>query len=364
VSPGVGPRDDREGAVDLAGEPHVPVRRRILIQRGERAMNISVVICAYTDERWSDLTAAVASVAAQTAPALETIVVIDHNPVLLERVRAAMPGVVAVANEETRGLSGARNTGIAHTRGELIAFLDDDAIAEPDWLAWLGRACADPAVLGVGGAAEPLWAGGRPAWFPEEFDWIVGCAYRGLPVSPGPIRNAFGGCLLVRREVFEAVGGFRSGIGRVGKRPLGCEETELCIRAGQRWPRRRWLYEPRARIHHRVPAARATWSYFRARCYAEGLSKALITRLVGAGDGLSTERGYALRALPAGVARGLGAALRGERAGLTRAAAIVAGLAITCAGYAIGSAAAAIGRATPTTRTGVGVASAGRGLPS
>src|SRR4051812_28350918 len=72
--------------------------------------DVSVVICAYTFDRWDDLVAAVASVQSQTAPAGEVIVVIDHNDELLARVRAEIAGVVAIPNTEPQGLSGARNS--------------------------------------------------------------------------------------------------------------------------------------------------------------------------------------------------------------------------------------------------------------
>jgi len=298
---------------------------------------VSIIICAYTERRWDDLIAAVRSVQRQTAVAREVIVVVDHNPPLLERVRGHFPEIVALPNNEARGLSGARNTGIDAAHGALIAFLDDDAIAEPDWLERLCASFADPSILGSGGAVIPLWERGRPAWFPAEFDWVVGCTYRGLPARITPVRNPFGGCLCIRREVFETIGGFRSDIGRVEKRPLGCEETELCIRARQRWPGAFFVYEPRARIHHRVPAERARVSYFRARCYAEGRSKALVVRYVGTRDGLASERTYTLRTLPRGVAHGLGESVRrGDPMGAVRAAMIVMGLAVTVTGYATG----------------------------
>jgi glucosyl-dolichyl phosphate glucuronosyltransferase len=85
-----------------------------------------------------------------------------------------------------------------------------------------------------------------------------------------------------RREVFELVGGFTEWLGRLGARPLGCEETELAIRIRQRRPEARLLYDPAAVVHHHVPRQRARWRYFRSRCYAEGLSKAAVSRLVGA----------------------------------------------------------------------------------
>ena len=90
-------------------------------------------------------------------------------------------------------------------------------------------------------------------------------------------------------------------------------------------------------IGHKVPAVRATFAYFRSRCYAEGLSKALVTQSVGAGDGLASERAHALKALPLGALRGVGDALRGDLSGLGRAGAIVVGLALTTWGYVVGS---------------------------
>jgi hypothetical protein len=151
-----------------------------------------------------------------------------------------------------------------------------------------------------------------------------------------------------RRDVLLAIGGFSSELGRVGTLPVGCEETELCIRAKQQYPPGRLVYEPSARVHHRVPGIRARWSYFRDRCHAEGRSKAIVARLVGAGDGLSTERTYTMRTLPRGVFAGIGDTVRRrDPSGLTRAGAIIAGLGITTAGYVKGR---IRGRSTVTPR--------------
>jgi hypothetical protein len=94
---------------------------------------------------------------------------------------------------------------------------------------------------------------------------------------------------------------------------------------------------PSARVTHRVPAQRGQFQYFRERCYAEGLSKALVTRLVGGWDGLSSERTYTFRTLPAGIVRGILDAIRHhDLTGLGRAGAIIAGLAFTTLGYLAG----------------------------
>jgi len=259
------------------------------------------------------------------------------------------------ANSGERGLSSARNTGIALARGSIIAFMDEDATAQPDWLERLAAGFDDERVLGVGGAIAPQWMAGQPDWFPAEFNWVVGCTYTGLPDTTAPIRNLIGCNMAFRRDVFASVGGFRDGIGRIGTRPLGCEETELCIRARQQWPGGEFIYEPAARVDHRVPASRGTWSYFQSRCYAEGLSKALVARLVGASDGLSSERRHALRTLPLGIGRGLADAVRhGDLAGIGRAISIVAGLGIVTAGYLVGKIQLALKPPQPQTAQAAG----------
>jgi glycosyltransferase involved in cell wall biosynthesis len=306
---------------------------------------VSVVICAYTEARWDDLLAAIASVHEQRDRVpLEIIVVIDHNPALLERMRAIATDVRLTENVEARGLSGARNSGVLLATGDIVAFIDDDAMADPGWLEALVSAYDDPLVAGAGGAIRPLWEMRRPAWWPPEFDWVVGCTYRGMPQRRAIVRNVIGCNMSFRRELLQDLGGFAHGIGRIGTRPLGAEETEISIRLGRRWPDRRIVYEPRAAVDHRVPAGRSTFRYFRSRCYAEGLSKAVVSKLVGTSHALATERGYAVRTLGGGVLRELGRAIRGDRAGLARASAIVVGLAVTTAGYVVGAVSA---RPTP-----------------
>lgn len=292
-------------------------------------INISVVVCTYSESRWDYLETAVGSLRRQNSRPLEIIVVVDYNPKLLERVQADFQDIVVVENQHERGLSGARNSGIAAAQGAVIAFLDDDAIAAPDWIEQLCAAYSDSNIVGVGGTIEPLWQDGRPAWFPTEFDWVVGCTYRGMPEKTAPVRNLIGANMSFRRDVFDEIGTFRLS--------YGCDETDFCIQVRQRWPTKILLYKPEAKVFHRVPASRANWRYFRSRCYFEGGSKAVVSWLVGAQDGLSSERAYTFRTLPRGVICGLKETiLDRNQSGFARASAIVAGLAITTSGYLIG----------------------------
>jgi glycosyltransferase involved in cell wall biosynthesis/GT2 family glycosyltransferase len=299
-----------------------------------RLPTVSVVICAFTTERLQVLGEAVESMRNQTRAPHEVVLVIDHSPELEAEARRLWPDLTIVANRERQGLSGARNTGVAEAGGEVVAFLDDDAIAAPDWLQRLAEAYRDPGVLGAGGTVRPRWVEGKPGWFPPEFDWVVGCTHSGMPQELSPVRNLVGANMSFRREQLLEVGGFSHDLGRVGTLPVGCEETDLSIRVHQRWPRAGILYDPAAEVEHVVPPTRGRVRYFLDRCRAEGRSKAVLTGMVGSDDGLSSERSYVRRTLPLGVLRDLGDAVRGDFSGLGRAAMIFVGLAATTADYA------------------------------
>jgi glycosyltransferase involved in cell wall biosynthesis len=301
------------------------------------ASTATVVVCTYSEQRLGELQASVESLRAQSVAPVTIVVVVDGDRALLERIRGALTDVEVVPNEYPQGLAGARNTGAGLAEGDVVAFLDDDAEAAPDWLEHLTAHYADETVLGVGGAVEPLWSQARPGWFPPEFDWVVGCGYRGLPTRAAPIRNFIGANMSFRRALLQEAGGFRLSLGRVGTNAHGCEETELCIRIGQRWPHGRLLYDPGARVYHRVPPERTSWRYFGRRCYAEGISKASVVRAVGR-CGLSSERTHASRVLTRAMARGLvDAVAEADGDALRRALAITAGFAAASAGYGVES---------------------------
>jgi GT2 family glycosyltransferase len=299
-------------------------------------LSTSVVICVYTEARWDSLVRGVRALQTQTHHPDEIVIVCDHNDALLERATTEMDGVRVIANTSVKGLSGARNTGTASASCDVIAFLDDDAVPEPEWLQTLLAPMVDPTVVGVGGAAVPAWPNGQPAWFPDEFLWVVGCSYRGLPHTTTPVRNPIGCSMAFRRTPVIDAGGFSADLGRIGKVPLGCEETELAIRVLAERHGDSILYVPEAVVHHEVSDDRTTWAYFRARCYAEGLSKAAVSKLAGSGQALSAERTYVTRTLPSGLFGALSPGNGQRLAGLGRAAAILIGLGMTTLGYARG----------------------------
>ena len=305
---------------------------------------VSVVIAAFAMERWDEIREAVASVRAQTVPVWETILVVDHNPALLGRARRELEGVIVLPNTGSKGASGGRNSGVAASQGDVVAFLDDDAVAAPTWLESLLGHFANPDVVGVGGKLVPLWAGSRPRWFPGEFYWAVGASYQGMPEKATAVRNVWSGNMVIRRPTFDAIGGFREDFGKVGGRSRP-EDTDLCLRAAAAQPRGTWIYEPAGIARHRVPLRRATFGFFLTRCLNEGSGKAALAALNGASESTSAERHYTQRILPEGIARGLREAARGDLSGGLRSLAIVAGLSFAVAGFLTGRAAGALHRA-------------------
>ncbi len=302
---------------------------------GENATypTVSVIIPTYSKDRWDWLHECVASAKAQTVPPLEIIVVVDHNPELLEEISAKVPGVIAVPNIGDRGVSGARNSGVKASRGEIVAFLDDDAIATPDWLATLLRHIVTPGVVGVGCYSDGLWDDPCPKWFPGEFSWTIGVSYSGLPSEPTAVRNVWTCAMLVKRSAFELVDGFREDFGKIGNKSLP-EDTDLCLRIAAVHEDSVWMWDPAKVMKHRVPAGRATFRYLMSRCFLQGWGKAAMARMDGFDESTSLERNYALRTLPAGVGRGLADAVRGDVSGLGRSGAIVAAFSVTLSGYA------------------------------
>jgi glucosyl-dolichyl phosphate glucuronosyltransferase len=291
----------------------------------------SVVIPCHSERGWDELVLAARSVLAQRPAPVKVVVAVDHNEALFERATREIDGVVVVRNELPRGASGNRNSGIRHTDTELVALLDGDTYAHPGWLSGLLEPFSDPDVVGSGGAIRPDW-GSRPRWFPDEFLWVVGASYAGLPTSRSPVRNVWSGSMAVRREVFDAVDGFRTDFGKVGDRSRP-EDTDLCLRMSEA-SGGHWVYVPDAVIDHPVSPERSTLRFFLARCCNEGRAKVEMARLYPGRPSLGAEHGY-MRSLPRAAFAGLADTLRGR--GAARAA--------QSAAVAIGAVAAGVGAA-------------------
>jgi glucosyl-dolichyl phosphate glucuronosyltransferase len=301
-------------------------------------MNASVVIAAYSNERLSDTLQAIDSVLCQSHPDKEIVLAVDHNAGLYQQLRLKVPGgVKVVLNDGEPGLSATRNTGIEISRGEIIAFLDDDAVAKEDWLAKLARHYTDPAVMGVGGMAVPQWTKQEADWLPPELYWVIGCTYRGYADGRvANVRNIHGNTMSFRREVFDKIGLFSTRMGHTNNL-LGGDETEFCIRLTSRMPGARILYDPAVVIYHKVPPSRLTLRYLVGRAYGEGLSKGMMGSMVQSGNAaLSDEKRYLRNMLTVSTRRAVKTLVKGQISySLKRIIASLLAVGATGAGYMV-----------------------------
>ncbi|MBI5771140.1 MAG: glycosyltransferase family 2 protein [Verrucomicrobia bacterium] len=239
---------------------------------------LSVVICSFN--RLDCLRDSVAAVVAQLAehPSAELIVIDDGSTdgtAAWLAAQTARPGVTLLS-QPNRGLSAARNHGFTAARGEWIAYLDDDALPSPGWLADLARACAaaPPDVATIGGPVRLQWPHAAPPWLPPSLhEWLT-CFEPGGEARTSTTEAFFRGAnMACRRTALVAAGGFSERLGRKGGSLISREECDLADRlrtAG--WASR---YEPEPWVWHRVPAARLRRGWFFRRLHAEGLSQHL-----------------------------------------------------------------------------------------
>ena len=291
---------------------------------------IAVIICTFDEERLGGLRESLSAIGEQVPRPDEIILVVNDNPTLADTLRSTASGVRILENDR-QGVSHARDLGAGAATAEILAFIDDDAIPRPGWLASLVHPFADDRVMMTSGRIEPRWETHQPRWFPPEFLWVVGSSYRGLPEDGATLRNPIGASMAIRRSVVEATGSFESHLGRIGTDGSGCEETEYAIRANRLLPGRTVTYVATSVVDHYVPQRRTSLAYFTRRCWKEGRSKAILVALSSTDEGLSAERAFLRSTIVSGLAATARRPARWDRLG-----AMVLGLAATGGGYLVG----------------------------
>ncbi|MCV7102987.1 glycosyltransferase [Mycobacterium palustre] len=316
------------------------------------ALCADVVICTYTLARWDQLTQSVESALAQDVAPRRLIIVVDHNEALLERCRREWAGgrpdcdveIVVVGNQFAGRLGSARNTALLHTRADIVAFLDDDAAAEPDWLGRLLAVYATHSgAVAVGGAPRPNYGAPRPSWFPPDCDWVFGCHYRSLPDRLAPVRHLIGANMSVRRDAILGVGGFHAD---------DHDDMDLSHRIANAYGPAAVCYEPRAEVRHYVAPERLTWSYFWRRCFFVNRSKVGAFADMGEAGNIGAELRFSASVLSR-VGPALMAALIGRPERLVQALVAVVGVALAGCGYVVGRVQLARGRRAKVLTTGL-----------
>lgn len=248
------------------------------------AARATVVVC--THNRAPLLAACLESLAAQTVPASEFEIVVvddgstDSTPAVCARF-APLPNL-RIIRQANAGLGAARERGWRSGSGRVVAFLDDDAAAPPDWLALIlahFETRGSPAAC-LGGPARGRWEAPRPPWLDDDLArWLTVWAPHDKPRESADEHLFVGANMSFLRSALEQVGGFDPSLGRRGSSLLSHEESELWERL--RAAGHRAAYDPRLWVWHHVPASRARAAWFRRRLYWEGRS--LKRRELGAG---------------------------------------------------------------------------------
>jgi glucosyl-dolichyl phosphate glucuronosyltransferase len=238
---------------------------------------ITVLVCTYNRSQSLEIT--IESVVAQSLPQSLgwEILVVDNNSSddtrqAVERLRRRYPERIRYVLEPQQGVSHARNAGIREARGEILTFIDDDETAGETWLQNLTANLYSGEWAGAGGRVLPQWHGSRPQWLPSMSPFASGpLAVFDHGLEAGQMTEPpFGANMAFRKEVFDKYGGFRTDLGRSGKKMISNEDTEFGRRlfaAGQRL-----RYEPSAVTYHPVEEIRLRQEYFLEWWFNKGRS--------------------------------------------------------------------------------------------
>jgi glycosyltransferase involved in cell wall biosynthesis len=244
-------------------------------------MKVSVVVCTYSMDRYGPFSECVESVLAQTHDNLEIVLVIDGNDEVFERVQVDFGGrdeVVLHCNDENQGISYSRTKGAELASGEVVAFTDDDATAEPDWVENLVAVYETTDAIAVGGDVQPDWQTEKPDFFPEEFYWLVGCVEPGFAADGEEVRNTYGSNISYRREAFLNVGGYDPNTGRKGDKHLQAHEAPAGIRLLEEYGQG-MIFTEDAVVHHKLFDYRGDFRWLVSRSFWQGYSKRVMDLL-------------------------------------------------------------------------------------
>jgi glucosyl-dolichyl phosphate glucuronosyltransferase len=243
-------------------------------------MDITVIVCTYN--RSQSLAKALESIAGSHLPDSVDweVVVVDNNSrdqtrEVIEGFCRRYPQRFRYVFESAQGLSYARNAGIRESRGDIIAFTDDDLTVQPDWLQNLTEPLRDEKWAGAGGRILPAQTFVAPDWYAPDGPYSMGgvlYAHFDLGDKPGELDRApHGANMAFRKSVFDKYGNFRVYLGVSPGTDLCNEDTEFgrrLLSGGERL-----YYAPSAAVYHEISPKRLDKKYFLKWWYGYGRSQ-------------------------------------------------------------------------------------------
>lgn len=254
-------------------------------------MRVSVVVCTYSSERYGDLMELLESINSQTYENIEIVIVVDGNPEIYQRIRSLeRDDMKILLNKKNMGNNYSRNLGVKHATGDIVAFIDDDAIAEKNWVSNIVETFTEDKDIGVvTGDIIPKWIDDSMKWFPKDLHWIISCSYSEMPTTKQEVRNGFGCNLSFKKEIFEQIGLFDAKLGKIGDSWTAGEEADLCSKVLKK-ANKKVIFNPEVRVKHKVYPYRIEIKNVLRRAFVEGYSKALLNNQYR--SELSTEFSY------------------------------------------------------------------------
>lgn len=241
-------------------------------------MKISAIVCTHNGQKV--LMKAVQSLVDQTLAKQEYEILIVDNASTdgtreIIRQFEQEPNLKYIF-EANLGLSHARNTGWQKAQGEFVAYLDDDAVACPEWLERIVDAFkCEPNVGAVGGKVDPIWEVNPPSWindFMQRFLSVLN--WSETPIFLDDSKYLVGANISFPKIVLEKFSGFPINLGRKGKSLISNEEIDLIKKI--KGDGQKIFYHPQISVRHLIPAARLNSAWFRRRWFTQGISDAIL----------------------------------------------------------------------------------------
>lgn len=250
------------------------------------SMKVSVIICTYN--RADLLLQSIRAIQKQDFPSdCYELIVVDNNST--DRTKEIVLDCAASSTlqlryifESEQGLSHARNTGIRHAKGEIVAFVDDDIDAPSSWLTSIVNSFKDPEVVAAGGPIRAMWLSCKPDWLTERWLGFLTINEFAQASETGEYKAPsypWGANMAFRKDLICSVGMFSTDLGRVGHSLLSCEEKDLFRKIHATGGK--VAFSPEAVIHHKIPAERTRKHWLYRRAFWQGRSDAVIDITTG-----------------------------------------------------------------------------------
>jgi glycosyltransferase involved in cell wall biosynthesis len=254
---------------------------------------VSVIICTYDEGRIKDLEDCLKSLLEQDFNDFEILIVVDHNERLYRNLKERLNNQkveVILNNSPRRGQASTMNRGIEKSHGEIVCFIDDDAVASRNWLSKIVDTY-DANTVSVGGRIEPLWIGRKPSYLPEEFYWLIGATGNYLGKNAREVRNLWSGNISYRKSLFNIVGYFKEDLGMANDPLFQGEDAEFGLRL-RKLTGKSVRYNPEAVVYHKIRSERVKFISLLKRAFEQGYAKAYIKKAYKNTDALSVEQDY------------------------------------------------------------------------